>query len=158
MVNVNPRPQIQLPKALADMGIEVINFFEEQGRFDLQMRERSGGDADLIDDAEQAITSTGSRVSRNAARINAIEKIGFEIEMITSDFTTSRNQIIICNNSSSIEVTLDADALVEDTVHIKRANAELDVIGVIDGLADRTINVPLFSLHLVFNGTDWSQI
>ena len=61
-------------------------------------------------------------------------------------------------NTSSINVTLDPDVLEEDTVHIKRTDAVVEVIGVIDGLADRTINIKLYSLHLVFNGTDWSQI
>lgn len=158
MAEVNPPPQIILPKALSDMGMEVITFFQQQNRFDLQLWTRTGGASDEIDNSAQTLTSTGSRVSLNSAKINALEKIAFDIEIITADFTTNRNQIVICNNTSSIEVTLDPDAIEEDTVHIKRTNAVVDVIGTIDGKTNKRINVKFFSLHLVFNGIDWSQI
>jgi len=155
---VNPPPQILLPKALSDMGIEVINYFQQQARFDLQLWNRTGAGEDFIDDAGQNITSSNSRVSSNIAKIDALEDIAFDVEIITSDFTTFRNQIIICKNTASINVTLDPKAIEEDTVHIKRTDAVVDVIGTIDGFIDKRINIKFFSLHLVFNGTDWSQI
>jgi len=157
-VKVNRPPEIELPPELKELGIGVINFFEELSRYNLQMFTRTGGATDLIDDTEQALTSTHSRVSRNAAKINALEKVDFDIAIIDSDFTTSRNQIIICQNTVSINVTLDPQAVAEDTVHIKRTNAVVNIIGLVDGKTNLTINVNLFSAHLVFNGTDWSMI
>jgi len=111
-----------------------------------------------IDDSKQDITSLSSRVSRNATRINALELKEFELVNTTTSLTTLRNQIIICKNTGSINITLDAKALEGDEVHIKRSSDVVEVIGQVDGLTNLTINVPLFSLHLVFNGTDWSQI
>ena len=158
MVSVNPPPQIILPQSLIDLGPDVVNFFQQQNRFDLQLWTRTGGSADEVDNSSQVLTSTGSRVSLNSAKINALEKIAFDIEIITADFTTGRDQIIICNNTSSIDVTLDPEAIEEDTIHIKRTNAVVEVIGTIDGFVNKRINIKYFSLHLVFNGIDWSQI
>jgi len=45
---VNPRPQIELPKELSDLGISVVNYFQQQATFDLQLRDRTGGDEDSI--------------------------------------------------------------------------------------------------------------
>ena len=111
-----------------------------------------------IDDSKQDITSLSSRVSRNATRINALELKEFELVNTTTSLSTLRNQIIICKNTGSINITLDTKALEGDEVHIKRSSDVVEVIGQVDGLTNLTINVPLFSLHLVFNGTDWSQI
>ena len=111
-----------------------------------------------VDDSKQDITSSSSRISRNAARINSLELKEFEIVNTTVALTTFRNQIIICKNTGSINITLDPKAIEGDEVHIKRSSDVVEVIGQVDGLTNLTINVPLFSLHLVFNGTDWSQI
>ena len=158
MVQVAAPPLIaKVPLSLAETREEQI-FWKNFNDFLFRLWRRSGGGEDLLDDAEQALTSTASRVSRNAAKINALEKTDFTIEIITEDFTTERNQIIICKNTSSINVTLDTQALEEDTVHVKRTNAVVRVIGTVDGKTNITLNVKFFSAHLVFNGTDWSQI
>lgn len=111
-----------------------------------------------IDDSKQDITSSSSRVSRNAARINSLELKEFEVIITTTSVTSENFQIIICKNTVSINITLDPEAIEGDELHVKRAGAVVEVIGQVDGLTNLTINVPLFSLHLVFNGTDWSQI
>jgi hypothetical protein len=111
-----------------------------------------------IESNEETLTSTGSRVSRNAARINSLELKEFEIRQVTSSVTTEENQILICKNVGSIDVTLDPQAIEEDEVHIKRRGAKIEVIGPIDGFTNRTINVKNYSMHLVFDGTDWSEI
>lgn len=111
-----------------------------------------------IDDSKQDITSSSSRVSRNAARINSLELKEFEVIITTTSLTSENFQIIICKNTGSINITLDPEAIEGDELHIKRSGDVIEVIGQVDGLTNLTINVPLFSLHLVFNGTDWSQI
>lgn len=157
MAHVNPPPQLRIPaKFFADP--EIRSFFERQQTIIFQLWVRTGGSEDFIESSEQALTSTGSRVARNAARIHALEKIGFDIEIITGDFTTSRNQIIICNNTSSINITLDQNAIEEDQVHIKRTDKAIRVIGSIDGKTFKIINIKYYSMHLVFNGSEWNEI
>jgi hypothetical protein len=112
----------------------------------------------IVEDTEQGLTSTSSRVSRNAARINSIELKEFEIINTTVSVTTEEFQIIICKNTSSITVTLDPQAVENDEVHIKRRGGSINVIGSIDGLTNKTINILNYSMHLVFDGTDWSEI
>jgi len=133
----------------------VINYLN---RFLHDLFIRSGGGEDLLDSTEQALTSSNSRVSRNAAKINALEKVDFEVEPITADFTTFRNQIIICKNTSSINVTLDPQALQDDIVTIKRRGAKVTIIGTINGKTDLVINVKQNAPKLAFDGVDWSTV
>lgn len=111
-----------------------------------------------IESTEQELTSNNSRTSRNAVRINSLELKEFEIEKPLADFTTNRNQILICKNTTPITITLDPDAIEDDELHIKRRGDEINIIGIVDGEDDPTININLFSMHLVFDGIDWSQI
>lgn len=156
-IKVNPPPQLRIPNKFFN-DPDLRNFFEQQQIILFQIWNRTGGGTDAIDAAEQELTSTGSRVARNAAKINALEKIGFDIEIITADFTTSRNQVIICNNTSLITVTLDPNALEEDDIHIKRAGGPVNVSGSVDGKSLTRIDVKYYSIHIVFNGVSWSQI
>lgn len=157
MVAVNPPPQLRIPDAfLKDP--EVRAYFEQKDIIIFQLWNRSGGDDDSIEDSEQNITSTSSRVSRNAARINSLEIKNFEIINATADLTTDRNQIVICKNTDEINITLDPEALEEDEVHIKRRDKVVNVIGTIDGVTNKCINIKNYSMHLVFDGSDWSEI
>lgn len=159
-VKVNRPPEIQLPEELKKLGLSVINYFEELGRYNLQMFTRTGGSRDFIDDAEQALTSTGSRVSRNAARIDGLEFIRFRIVEVTEDYTASPFEIVICNNVIPITVTLEPNAVDEDQIHVKRKPlaAEVTVSGSIDGETERTINVPNWSDFYVFSNLEWAVI
>lgn len=112
----------------------------------------------VIENTEQSLTSTSSRVSRNAARINSIELKEFEIINTIADLTTEEFQVIICKNTVSINITLDTNAVKDDEVHIKRRGEEVVVIGSIDGFTNKTINVLNYSMHLIFDGVDWSEI
>lgn len=156
-VPVNPPPALRIPEQFSK-DQEVLNFFEQQQVILYQLFRRTGGSEDFVEDNDTSTTSLSSRVSRNSAKINSLEKQAFDVIPITADYTTGRNQIIICKNITPIEVTLDANAIEEDTLHIKRRGGTVTVIGLIDGITDLVINVPLFSLHLIFDGQDWSQI
>ncbi len=156
-VAVNPPPQLRIPdKFFEDPDIRA--YFEQQSTILFQLWNRTGGSDDDVDSSQQDLTSMGSRVARNAVKINALEKTSFDVEIISADFTTSRNQIIICQNTSVIDVTLDPNAIEEDQIHIKRTRDVVNVIGNIDGDTSKKINVKYFSMHLVFNGVEWSQI
>ncbi len=156
-ITVTPPPQIQLPNSLSK-DADTRTYFRHLNRMLLQLWRRTGGSSDSISEADSNIVAIGARGARNAAKIHAMQKIDFDVEVITSSFTTYRNQIIICDNSTSINVTLDTQAIEGDRVHVKRNNAEVVVIGTIDGQTDMTINVQYYSALLVFNGTNWNRI
>lgn len=161
MVNkVNPPPQIILPKALSDLGMEVINYFQQQARFDLQLWTRTGGSTDIIDDAEQNLTSANSRVSRNAARIDGLEFIRFRVVEVTADYTAAPFEIVICSNVVPIKVTLEPNAILDDQIHVKRKPkaAKVTVLGSIDGETSRIINIKNWSDFYVFGLTEYAVI
>ena len=141
------------------------DFFDQQGEPTLRfinwvelVTRQTNTSSITIENTEQALTSTSSRVSRNAARINSIELKEFEIVNTTTDLTTEEYQIVICKNVAPINITLDPNAIKDDEVHIKRRGEEITVIGSIDGFTNKTINILNYSMHLVFDGTDWSEI
>jgi len=157
MASVNPPPQLRVPRAfLKDP--EVKSFIEQQNTIIFQLYQRTGGTVDEVENSQQNITSSSSRVSRNAARINSIELKEFEIVTTTASLTAEEFQIIICKNTAPITVTLDPQAIEHDEVHIKRRGESIEVIGSIDGFTNKTINVLNYSMHLIFDGTDWSEI
>jgi len=156
-INVNPPPQIRIPKKFFE-DKELREFFEQYQKILFQLWNRTGGSSDSVASTEEELTSAGSRVARNAARLNALEKVDFDIEIVTGDFTTERNQIIICQNAAPITITLDSNALEEDNIHIKRTNASVTVVGSIDGKTQKVINVKYYSMHLVFDGSNWNEI
>lgn len=156
-VNVNPPPQVKIPaKFFQDK--ELRNFFEQTNTIITQLWRRTGGNVDTIENSQQSITSSSSRVSRNAARINSLELKDFVLVETSTDLTTSLNQIVACYNTEIIDVTLDPQAQTEDEVHIKRRGAGINVIGTIDGFTNKFINVPNYSMHLFFTGTEWIEI
>lgn len=157
MARVNPPPMLRVPKAfLADR--EVRAFIEQQNVIIFQLWSRTGGNTDIVNENQQGITGSSSRVSRNAARINSIELKEFEIVVATASLTAEEFQIILCKNTLPITVTLDPQAIEHDEVHIKRRGESIEVIGSIDGFTNKTINVLNYSMHLIFDGTDWSEI
>ena len=91
-------------------------------------------------------------------RVAALEYRAYKIIQTTTPLTTGPFETIICKNTSSIDITLDPDAKENDEVNIKRRGAPINVIGSIDGLTNITINANLYSMKLVFDGTDWSEI
>jgi hypothetical protein len=156
-ISVNPPPQLKIPPELIKdrqtrdylRQIEVILF---------QLWTRTGGVNDDIDEAKEDITGSSSRVSRNAARINSLELKEFEIVNTTTDLTAEEFQIIVCKNTIPITITLDPQAIENDEVHIKRRGQSILVMGSIDGFTNKTINILNYSMHLVFDGIDWSEI
>lgn len=157
MATVNPPPNFKIPREfLKDK--EARSYFQQLQFTVFQLWKRTGGGNDIIDSIEDDITSTESRVSRISARVNSLEKIQFDIEIITADFAAGQNQIIICNNTSNIDVTLNPLAIEEDEVHIKRKAARVNVLGPVDGRTKTIINIKNFSMHLVFDGIEWGQI
>ena len=91
-------------------------------------------------------------------RVAALEYRFYEIITTSIGLTTEQFQTIICSNVTPINITLKLDPMVGDEVNIKRRGSSIVVIGTIDGFTNKTINVLNYSMKLVFNGTDWSEI
>ena len=91
-------------------------------------------------------------------RVVALEYRVFDIVNVTANITLEEFKIAICKNVAPIDVTLKLSPVIGDEIQVKRSGAEVTVIGLIDGVNDLIINVPNYSLYLVFNGTDWSVI
>ena len=156
-VNVNPPPLLRIPDAfLRDR--EIREFVKQQNTIIFQLWNRTGGVNDDVSESKENITSSSSRVSRNAARINSLELKEFDLVQVDSDITTNRNQILDCVNASPITVTLDQQAVAGDEVHVKRRGEEVLIVGSIDDSQDLIINVVLYSVHLIFNGATWISI
>ena len=156
-VNINPPLQLRVPSQFLN-DKPTRDYFEQTNIILFQLWQRTGGTTDSIDNSQQDINSTSSRVSRNAARINSVELKEFEIVNTTVGLTAEEFQIIICKNTTEINITLDPQAIENDEVHIKRRDGVVNVIGSIDGFTNKTINILNYSMHLVFDGNDWSEI
>ena len=156
-VQVNPPPHLKIPRKFLQDN-EVYPYLRNLETILFQLWNRTGGDNDAVDDGANLQSSSDSQVSRNAAQIGALEIKEFEVVNTTVNLTTSLNQIIICRNPLPIEITLNTQAIEGDEIHIKRRDASIDVIGSIDGFTNKTINVLNYSMHLVFDGVDWSEI
>ncbi len=137
----------------------------------------SGNDAFDLANLHQMLLTMPSKISNLKKEVEEIEQIlasavsdnsylrqivnnitSFKVKFTTVSTTINAFETLICNNSSSINVTLDLNANVNDVVNIKRNNAEVIVLGTIDGQVDMVLNVPKYSTKLVFNGTDWNRI
>lgn len=157
MVLVNPSPQPKLPKAIRE-DPQALAYFNQLEIIIRQLRERTGGDIDTVENAAQNITALNSRVSRNLAKINAIEEIRLTTRIVSSNATAKAFEVLICENSTDAVITLDSNALLDDVVHIKRTSGEVRVNGDIDGESFKIINIPNYSMHLIFNGVEWNEI
>ena len=109
-----------------------------------------GIDAPLKEWLSRLVVNTNAALSSSQ---NAYDTVS-----VTGDFTTSGKQVLVCKNVTPINVTLNTSAVIGDTVHIKRRDAEVTVIGTIDGFTNKIINVQYYSMLLYFDGIDWSQL
>ncbi len=107
---------------------------------------------------EEDIADLQVRVDDLELRVEALEYRVFDVIETTSSITLEEFKTLICRNTSSINVTLKTTPVLGDEVNIKRTNAPVVVIGVVDGLTNVTINRVNYSMKLVYNGTDWSEI
>ena len=105
---------------------------------------------------EQLLSSLNSRVGNLTALLANVSE--FKTVPVTSNYTAKNKEILICKNTSPIQVTLNPNPKGGDRVHIKRRGEEIEVIGTIDGLTNRTINIKQWSDHYVYDGADWSVI
>lgn len=108
--------------------------------------------SDEIDDLEVIVTKNTEDIIILQGRILRTIKV-------TTDVIAKSFQVVLCDNSTPINVTLNPDAAKDDLIHVKRLGGEVTVIGLIDGDGTgRIINVKYWSELYIFNGTEWSVI
>ncbi len=159
MAKVNPPPILKIPKAfLKDK--EVRAFIEQELIIIFQLYDRSGGNNDLLEEMLNERVTSQSKSNRNTAQINSILSKEFELIEADTDLITKPFQIIDCINTSTIEITLDPQAIGEDEVHIARSDRVVKIIGTVNGKTNITLNVKGFSVHLIkqITGDGWLQI
>jgi hypothetical protein len=93
-------------------------------------------------------------------RVEDLEYRVFETILTTASLTAEEFQTIICRNTSPIEILLKTLPLKDDEINIKRKPeaASVKVIGEIDGETFKVLNVRNYSMKLVFDGIEWSEI
>ena len=84
-VKVNRPPEIELPPALKELGLGVINYFEELSRYNLQMFTRTGGATDAVAEIENATQNSFTSITQDLSRRIGT---GLEFTIDTSGFTT----------------------------------------------------------------------
>jgi len=82
----------------------------------------------------------------------------FTVVTTADSLTSGSGQVVICKNTASINITLNTTPALGERVYIKRKDAEVVVIGQIDGVTNKTINVQNYAMHLIYDGTEWSEI
>lgn len=87
MTSVNPPPQIILPKALSDMGIDVINYFQMQSRYDLQMFTRTGGATDEVATAIRTPVEIQAAIEDIRQRLGSGDALTSDSDSFTVDST-----------------------------------------------------------------------
>jgi hypothetical protein len=73
-------------------------------------------------------------------RITALEYRVYENVSTTISLTAEEFQIILCKNTSNINVTLKLDPIDGDEISVIRTNATVKVIGTINGKTNLTLN------------------
>jgi len=108
--------------------------------------------SDELDILDLRITNLEPRVDDLEARI-------FRTVKVTEDATALSFQVVLCDNTDPIDITLDPDAVADDMIHVMRRNAEVTSFGLIDGDdSGRTFNVQYQSELYIYDGTEWSSI
>jgi hypothetical protein len=88
-----------------------------------------------------------------------IEKLKFDVFVVTQDHTTGKNEVVVCNNVDPISVTLNPSPEVGERAIVKRRGALVTIVGTIDGEADVVLEAMREALQLVYTKPgDWSKI
>lgn len=88
------------------------------------------------------------------------DQFRFQVITTTANFTTTQDQIVICNNTSAITITLNATPDDGERVYIKRRSGAVTVSGTIDGSSSLVIASKYDCPLLVYTDSsgEWSLI
>lgn len=111
-----------------------------------------------IEELQAAVIELQERLTIVESDIEALQAKELKTYITNANYTAKPYQVILCTNTTLIDITLNDEPEVDELVHIKRTDAEVNILGTIDGVTDWTLNVKGYSMYLIFNGTDWSAI
>lgn len=96
----------------------------------------------------------------DAISIAATGGAASNVFIVTSNHTTTGNELVSCNNTGSIIVTLNTSPANDERVLVKRRDGAVTVNGLIDGITNKVLNAQFDSLSLVFltANAEWSII
>lgn len=116
--------------------------------------------ADEIDALELRVIENEEDIVDLQLRVAALEYRVYENVSITTDFTTEEFQIVLCKNTSNIEVILKPDAKDGDEVSVIRTNAQVKVIGTVNNKTNLTLNIKGSGPKFVYDAADdtWWRI
>lgn len=114
--------------------------------------------ADETDALELRVEINEADIDELQQKVEDLEARTLRVISTTLSLVAESFKIVLCNNSTPITITLNPDAVKDDMIHVMRKNASVDVIGTINGLTDRTINVVNYSELYIYDGSEWSTI
>lgn len=106
----------------------------------------------------EEINTQLSQSQQTISKLTEIIKKQDIIVFVSSDYTLKPYETAICSNSSLIDVTLPQNPIKGDVVNIKRKSYPINVIGMIDGKTNKRINIKYYSMKLIYDGSEWSEI
>ena len=75
----------------------------------------------------------------------------FKVVTVTTDYTTTGNEIVVCNNTTAIEITLNTGPADKESVHVIRQNTgPVSVLGPALGDTSMTIGSRYWSPHFTY--------
>ena len=115
---------------------------------------------DEIDALELRVIKNEEDIADLQLRVAALEYRVYENVSTTTSLTTSEFQIILCKNTSPIEITLKTDPMDGDEVSVIRTNSSVKVIGTINKKTNLTLNVKGSGPKFVYDAADltWWRI
>lgn len=109
----------------------------------------------LFDAIPSDLTELDARVTQNT---NDITNLDFDTLTVTSSTTLNNdNQIVLCNNTADITITLPIETRENQILIIKKLNTGLVTIsgGTIDGNSSLIIFHKYDASRIVFTGSEW---
>jgi hypothetical protein len=88
-----------------------------------------GDESDQVDINTANIATNTTNIATNTTAINAINSSFGDLVVITTDYTTTGTDRIICNNSSAATVTLRSSPGDDEKVYIKRLTSQVTIDG-----------------------------
>lgn len=186
-INVNPPPQIRLPKKFAE-DREINTFFRHQNRMLLQLWKRTGGGTDSVDDlfidsfefgsthidledidtiggfeAMQMAVEALERIEDLENRIDIVGGDSDKFELITigsgdTAFTTTGNQVIICNNTAALTITLNLLPDDGEKITVIRRGSPVSLVGILNGSTPTPIpsKFDILDVYFTLAAGEWS--
>jgi hypothetical protein len=140
---------------------ETERIFDAQGtgtrRFNEFMRSVTNQVNTSTNDNEDIRTQQSTN-QQAIAQITDLLKKKTVIVITDSSLTAKPFETVICTNTSAINITLEINPIKGDIINVKRTDAQVTVIGTIDGVVDKIINVKYWSMKLIYTGSQWVAV